>query len=203
MGLFSDLTGIGKGTTFSNRTRYVNDFKVVEEPDKKGRLRKKTVYIGIWTLPRDEKQGKRTCWACLVLTLAAAVLYFRSLLLTHFGSSKFLVLLPLLLGLFPLLYLLMGAFELPYRGRPMRRDQYMHSFIRMSRSAVAVTAFDLTGLVALFVFRIIEEDWLFFPEDWSFLTMTLLAAVFAVLIVILLRRVDLAERENSAYEGNI
>ena len=203
MGLFSDLTGVGKGNPFSNRTRYVNDFKVVEEPDKKGRLRKKAVYIGAWTLPRDEKQGKRTCWACLVLALASAAMYFRGLLLTHFGSGKLLVMLPLMLGMFPLLYLLMGAAELPYRGRPMRRDQYMHSFIRMSRSAAAVTAFDLVGVIALFVLRIAAGDWLFLPEDRAFLALTLGPVVLLVLIVILLRRVDLVERENSAYKGNI
>ena len=203
MGLFSDLTGVGKGNPFSNRTRYVNDFKVVEEPDKKGRLRKKAVYIGTWTLPRDEKQGKRTCWAALVLALISAVLYFRGLLLTHFGSGKLLVMLPLMLGMFPLLYLLMGATELPYRGRPMRHDQYMHSFIRMSRSAVAVTVFDLVGVIALFVLRAVEGDWLFLPEDWGFLALTLIPAILLVLIVILLRRVDLMERENGAYKGNI
>lgn len=203
MGLFSDLTGLGKGSPFSGRGKYLDDFKVVEEPDKKGRIRKKAVYTGSWTVMREEKAGKRTMFLVLALALAAAAAYVWALLLTHFGSGKLLVMLPLCLGLFPLFYLLMGATELPYRNRPLRRDQYMHGIIRMCRSAVAVTAFDLVALVALFILRAAEGDWLFLPEDRHFLALTLSAAVFAVLIVVFLRRVDLTERENSAYSGHI
>ena len=203
MGLFSDLTGAGKGNPFLNRSKYVNDFKVEEVQDKKGRLRKIAVYIGTWFVPREEKKAKGVVFTCLALAVATAVLYFRSLLLTHFGSGKLLVMLPLLLGLFPLLYLLMGATELPYRGRPMRRDQYMHSFIRMSRSAVAVSIFAAVGLVALFVFRAVEGDWLFLKEDWRFLILVVLSAGCAVAIIFLLRGVDLMEKPNSAYDCKI
>lgn len=202
MGLFSDLTGMGKGNPFSGAGKYVDDFKVVEAPDKKGRLRKTAVYSGTWTVLRDKKAGQRAVWASLVLSLAAAAVYFRALLLTHFGSGKLLVMAPLCLGLFPLLYLLMGCTELPYRGKPLRRDQYMHGFIRMCRSAVAVASFDLVSVVALFILRAVEGDWLFLPEDWQFLVLTILAALFAILILILLRGIDLSERENSAYKGH-
>ena len=202
MGLFSDLTGMGKGNPFSDRGKYLEEFKIVEEPDKKGRMRKKAVYTGPWTVMREKKAGRRTMFLALVLALAAAVTYVRGLLLTHFGSGKLLVMLPLCLGLFPLFYLLMGATELPYRGKPLRRDQYMHGIIRMCRSAVAVFAFHAVALAALFILRIIEKDWLFLPEDWQFLAMAVLAAVCAACIVILLRRVDFTERENNVYKGN-
>ena len=190
MGLFSDLTGAGKGNPFLNRSKYVNDFKVEEIPDRKGRLKKVAVYVGTWFVPREEKKAKGVIYACLALAAVTAVLYFRSLLLTHFGSGKLLVMLPLLLGMFPLLYLLMGAAELPYRGKPMRRDQYMHSFIRMSRSAVAVSSFAAVGLVALFVYRMAEGDWLFLPEDWHFLVLVILFVLLALSIILLLRSVD-------------
>ncbi len=82
----------------------------------------------------------------------------------------------------------------------MRRDQYMHSFIRMSRSAVAVSSFAAVGLVALFVFRIVEGDWLFLPEDWRFLILVVFSALLALSIILLLRGVDLMEKPNSAYD---
>ncbi len=203
MGLFSDLTGAGKGNAFLTRSKYVNDFKVEEVPDRKGRPRKRAVYIGTWFVPRDEKKAKAVVWTCLVLAAATAVLYFSSLLLTHFGSGKLPVVLPLLLGMLPLLYLLLGATELPYRSRPMRRDQYMHSFIRMSRSAVAISVFAAVGLAALFVCRCVAGDWMFRPEDWRFLVLVVLSVLFAALIVLLLRGVDLAEKPNSAYDCKI
>ena len=202
MGIFSDLSGIGKGGPVSRRARYAEDFTVVEVPDRKGRLRKKAVYIGTWTVIRDwNAAARRTLWGTAALTLLIVVLYVRALLLTHFASGKLLVMLPLLAGLFPLFYLCMGATALPYGGKPMRRDQYMHSFIRMSRSAVAVAAFAIAGLLAMLIYRIVLKDWLFLPEDRLFLAFYILAAAASVLIVFLLRRLDLAERENKAYES--
>lgn len=200
MGLFSDLTGMGKGNPFYSRNKYVEDFEVVEAPDKKGRLRKKAVYTGIWTIFRDKKAGQRAVFGALAMSLVAATLFFWSVLLVHYGSGKLLVMLPLFIGLFPLLYLLMGCTELPYRGKPMRRDQYMHSFIRISRSAAAAAAFDLVSLGALFVYRIAEGDWLFLPEDWQFLAFLGICAILFVAIILLLRSVDLAERPNNAYK---
>lgn len=203
MGLFSDLSGIGKSGPGWSRSRYAGDFKVVEVPDKKGRLRKKAVYTGTWTVMRDLTVARRILWGCLGLTVLDGIAYGRALLLTHFSSGKFLVMIPLLAGLFPLFYLCMGATALPYGGKPMRRDQYMHSFIRMSRSAVAVAAFALTGMLATLVYRIALGDWLFLPEDKLFLGLYLAAVAASVLIVILLRRVDLMERENGAYERDV
>lgn len=201
MGIFFDLSGIGKGDPSSRRNRYAEDFRVVEVPDKRGRLRRKAVYTGTWTVIRDwNAAAKGTLWGAAALTVLIAVAYGRGLLLTHFASGKFLVMIPLLAGLFPLFYLCMGAAALPYGGKPMRRDQYMHSFIRMSRSSVAVAAFALAGLLATLIYRIVLKDWLFLPEDRLFLALFAFAAAASVLIVVLLRRLDLAERPNDAYE---
>lgn len=201
MGLFSDLSGIGKGKGLSDRTRYVDDFKVVEVPDKNGRLKKRAVYTGTWFTPRDEDAAKRRLWAALALAAVEALLYLWTLMLTHLGSGKLLVMLPLLAGLFPLWYLLMGIAALPYRGKPMRRDQYMHSFIRVSRSAVAVAAFAAVGLAAVFVYRTVGSDWLFLRGDWLFLTGCVLVMGLSALLVILVQRIDIAERDNGAYES--
>lgn len=202
MGLFNDMTGIGKVKNLSNQTRYVNDYKLVEIPDKKGRFRKKAVYIGTWYLVREwNAETKRQLWGSMVLTVAEAAVYVWMLMLTHLGSGRLLVMLPLLAGIFPVWYMLMGAAVLPYRGKPMRRDQYMHSFIRVSRSTVAVAAFDAVGVAAAFIYRIILNDWMFLAGDWRFLIASFLILILSLLIVIMLRRIDISERENAAFES--
>ncbi len=200
MGLFDIFSE--KGKSFSDLKRYIGDFKTVEVRDSRGNLRKKAVYTGVWTVLRDERPSARIkLWAALGMAVALIVIYFRIMLLTHAGSGQMGVMLPLLAGLFPGLYLMMGALSLPFRGKPMRRDQYMHSFIRASRSAVAVAAFVFAGFAASMVYRIIRSDWLFLPEDWVFLAGCALILALCGGIVIVLRSVDLAEKENAAYES--
>ena len=203
MGLFSDLSGIGKNTPFSIKGRYADDFLIKEVPDKKGRLHKKAIYQGTWTVIRDWNAARRILWGVLALTAVEVVAYARALLLTHFSSGKLLVMLPLAVGLFPLFYLFRGMTALPFRGKPMRRDQYMHSFIRMSRSAVAVACLALVGLLATLAYRIALQDWLFLPEDKLFVALCAASIVIPAAIILLLRGVDLAERENRAYENEI
>ena len=200
MGLFE--TFVGKGKSFSDLKRYVGDFEIVEVKDKRGVPRKKAVYTGAWTVLRNNTPaGRGRLWAAPCMAVLLIAVYGWMLLLTHAGSARLGVMLPLLAGLFPGLYLLMGVCSLPFRGNPMRRDQYMHSFIRASRSAVAVSGFVTAGLLASFVYRAILGDWLFLPEDWHFIAACAVIALLSAGIVFFLRSVDLAERENAAFES--
>ena len=200
MGLFE---GFGdKARKFSDLNKYVNDFEITEEKDEKGRVRKTARYTGLWTVIRDPSPAVLSrIWAAAGVSVLLLVIYIRMLLLNHAAGGQLFVMLPLLAGLFPGLYLMMGALSLPFRGKPMRRDQYMHSFIRASRSAVAVAAFVFAGFAASMVYRIIRSDWLFLPEDWVFLAGCALILALCGGIVIVLRSVDLAEKENAAYES--
>ena len=199
MGLFD---GFSKGRKFSDLTKYVSDFKVAEETDARGRLRRRAVYVGPWTMMRDTGPSvKARLWAALVLAFALAGCLVWTVVLNHAASSLAAVMLPLLAALFPTLYLLMGALSLPLRCRPMRRDQYMHSFIRMSRSALAIAVLTFAGLVMAFIHRAIRGEWTFTPGDWRFTGGCTGIAAAALVIIFLLRSIDLMERENSAYDG--
>ena len=201
MGLFD--TPVQKGQSFSDRKKYIDDFELVETKDDKGRVRKRAVYKGVWTELRPPvKKSLYKIWAVLALAVLLAVVYVRMLLLTHLTSGNVLAMLPLLIGLFPGLYLLMGALSLPFRGRPMRRDQYMHSFIRVSRSAVAVIVCVAVGLIASFIYRAVNGDWTFFREDRLFIILCLVSAALASGAITLLRTVEVAERPNEAYTEN-
>ena len=195
MGLFDNP--LENGRSFSDLKKYINDFKIVEEKDAKGRLRKKAVYTGVWFVPAEKPE--KTRWK-LIGTVAMALLlmatYVRMILLTHASSGQYPVMVPMLLGLFPGMYLMMGILSLPFRGNPMRRDQYMHSFIRASRSAVALGICDLVALIATMIYRAVKPDWIYFSEDWLYTSLAVAVPALAAGIIFLLRSIDLDEKPN-------
>ena len=195
MGLFDNP--LENGRSFSDLKKYINDFKIVEEKDAKGRLRKKAVYTGVWFVPAEKPE--KTRWK-LIGTVAMALLlmaaYVRMILLTHASSGQYPVMVPMLLGLFPGMYLMMGILSLPFRGNPMRRDQYMHSFIRASRSAVALGICDLVALTATMIYRAVKPDWIYFSEDWLYTSLAVAVPALAAGIIFLLRSIDLDEKPN-------
>ena len=194
MGIFDSFTE--KGKKFSDLQKYIGDFEIVEE-NHNGKLKKVARYKGTWTILK-EVSSRTFCklWAVLALGVGETALYVRTLLLTHLTSSRLTVMIPLLAGLFPLLYLMMGVLALPFRGKPMRRDQYMHSFIRASRSSVAIMVCVALALLATLIFRITGGDWQFFPEDLAYTGYSLAIAAVAAGIIFLLRSIDLTEKEN-------
>ena len=180
--------------------KYTGDFEVIEEKDPKGRTRKTIRYKGEWIILRSASAAEKArLWAALAAAFLLAGAYGWMLTLTHIGSGQYYVMVPLLAGLFPLLYLMMGVCSLPFRCKPMRRDQYMHSFIRSSRSAMAVAVFAAAGLLAVMIFRAVKGDWDFFPEDRLFMILCAAVIALAAGIIILLRKIDVTERENGYY----
>ena len=198
MGLFDSFAGPGK--SFSDLKKYVEDFEIMETRDRKGRARKEARYIGPWTVLREAGGMTRVrLWSALGMAACLTATYIRMLLLNHLVSGQLLVMLPLLAGLFPSLYLIMGVTALPFRGRPMRRDQYMHSFIRSFRSATAAGVCVLVGEAAALIARAIAGDWLYRPEDWHFTVLGIFILAAAAGVIGLLRAVDVTEKPNSAY----
>ena len=187
----------GKEREFSDLRKYVNDFEITETTDQNGKKKKTVIYKGTWTILK-EVSSRTFCklWAALVLSVGLTVMYIRIMLITHLTSGQFTVMIPLLAGLFPVLYLMMGALALPFRGKPMRRDQYMHSFIRASRSCVAVIVCVILAQIASLIFRISGQNWEYFREDWLFTGFSLAVILAAVGTIFLLRSVDLIEKEN-------
>ena len=187
--------------SISDTGKYAGDFQNVEETDAKGRVRKKALYTGIWFVCRDPREAGRKLFVALGASVALVLVYLRLLTAPHQAAGQLWVMLPLLAGLYPAGYLIMGLTALPYRGKPQRRDQYMHSFIRASRSAAAVTVFVTAGAVISLILRTIEGDWFFLKQDWLFLAGCLVSAGLGTAVILLLRSVDIAEKENSAYES--
>lgn len=200
MGLFSGLPSDGGGII--DRRKYAGDFKTVEITDGKGRPRMRALYTGEWVVLREPVRAQQyKIWAALGLILALAAVYIRLMLLIRPGSGRYQVMAPLLLGLFPLMYMVMGAFDLPLTGKPMRRDQYMHGIIRGCRSGTAIAVCSAVSLTAEVITRAVGGDWAFRPGDVRFLVMTAVLLPMAVGTVLLLRWVDITRRENAFYEA--
>ncbi len=198
MGLFDSM--LSKGRRFSDPGKYVDDFRIEEHTDEKGRIRREAVYTGLWTVLRDRGTAVRArLWISLAGAVLIAVLHVLMLLIPHGAAGDYLVMIPVLAALFPELHLQMGCLSLPFRGRPMRRDQYMHSFIRASRSAVAVGILMLSAAAASLIRRAVQADWLFFPGDRFFLSGCAAVTALCAAVLILLRGIDLTERENAAF----
>ena len=190
---------LGTDNHFSDTRKYVKDFEIVEVLDDRGRMRRRALYKGNWFILRDWDNALIYLLVILAFSLITVGLYVWMLLLTHLVSGQLWVMIPLLAGALPCLYLLMGALSLPLKGKPMRRDQYMHSLIRVSRSATAMIVFVVIGSVAALIFRAIHGDWSYFREDRLF-TILCAAIVGACGIIIALQRaIGIAERENSFF----
>ena len=198
MAFFGNLLGSGK--LFSDRMRYVDDFKIEEYRDARGKTRRKAVYIGPWTVLNET--GGRTLakiiGAAALAAFAAAAFVNTLLIPQHASSGSLFVMIPLYAALFPTLYLVMGAFSLPYRQKPMRRDQYMHGITRMQRSSVAILVFLAVGVIASFIYRISVKDWLFRKEDIWFLVGCGASALLFAGLLWLLGSIEVHECANDA-----
>ncbi len=185
-----------------DHVKYVNDYTTELYTDEKGKTREKTIYIGPLIYFREKAETVRTK---LVISgvLALFIVFFAGYSATceHTTAWWILTSLPMAIALVPCLYLLMGAGTYQYSAKPMQRDRYMHSIIRAYRSMGAITGLSAAEIIFEFVFRIKNKDWLFIRGDRLFLAAVVLAIVFCVLNIILLRSLDIDEREISEKDG--
>ena len=203
MGFLDNL--FARSNPATGRDPYISQFDIIEVTDSKGRVKKKARYKGVWTVMREADLARGKLIFALLLAILLAALDLWAVTLTHLSSGQLLVMIPLLIGLMPALYLLFGAFSLPYKGRPMRHDQYMHSFIRMSRSSVAVAVCAVMAVILSLIYRATTGNWQFFTEDILFLVLLCAVTGFALGVIFLLRSIDFAELPNDAvpYEHSI
>ena len=195
MGLFGSFSDTK--SKFSDLRKYVDDYEIVEEQTPNGKLKKTVRYKGTWTILREVSSGTFfKLWLAVLMAFVLIGVYVYTLTLTHTTSGLYTVMVPLMAGMFPCLYLAMGVLALPFRGKPMRRDQYMHSFIRISRSCMAILVCVFLAELVTLIHRAIEKDWLYLPADWRFTASGIILITAAVAIILILRSIEITEREN-------
>ena len=202
MGLFGNLTG--RGLSFSDSLKYVSDYKTETITDEKGREHKRARYVGPWYIVTTEPKPSRIRMiAALAAGVLAAALHVFITVHSHYGVDKYPVIIPSLFALFPLLYMLMGLCSLPFSLKPMHRDRNAHSFMRASKSSVAVMAMLGVSFIATFVYRIFEGDWWFRPEDWVYIGAVVIEMALLFAVIRLLYNVEREERPNSYYDEGL
>lgn len=191
----------GRKLNFSDSLKYVDDYKTELVTDERGKTRRKVVYIGIWYAIKNAGRKERIkLFTVLGLCLVAPCCLVGMLLNWNVADVWYTVVIPKAAALFPMLYLLMGASELPYKLKPMHRSKYYHSFIRISRSSVAVIAFVAISQIVELVYRIVNKNWLFMRTEWlsPVLAAVLIAALIAVIRI--LYSIDITELQNDEYK---
>lgn len=174
--------------------QYLDDYEIRYVTDEKGREKKTVVYTGPLIPVTEEKNKLRikllsvsVIAVCTVLTVLSAVFT------RHVGGM--IAELPLIISLFPCLYLVMGVFLLPFSGKPMKRDAYMHGMIRVFRSCGALTVLMGVVLVSEIVRRIAQQDTLFLRGDIMYIIRIIGALILCVAIILILRSVEIDEKE--------
>lgn len=197
MSLFGNFSELYKK---KDHIKYVDDYATELEQDEKGKYRKITSYIGPKIPVRTELKSLRPRLFAVVLMaflLTSALIY--ALFMKHASGISILLSTLLTATLFPCLYLIMGTLHLPYSGKPMQRDGYMHGMIRMLRSAGAIMILLIAVFVDDFLYRLRVRDWMYFKEDILFLVLIVVADLLAVGIVLILRSIEVDELELNQY----
>ena len=193
MALFGNFGDLYKK---KDHLQYVNDYSDELYEDENGKTRRRSVYIGPHIPIRNELRNLRLILAgAVLLTLILIAALVTALFLNHTTAWFFLVTIPLAVAAFPALYLVMGVMHLPFSGKPMQRDSYMHGIVRMFRSCGAIIAIMAVILAAEFIYRFMNNDWIFLRDDIFFMLLIAAVIVSGIGIIMLLRAVDVDEIE--------
>lgn len=176
--------------------QFVDDYDTELEEDEKGKLHKKTIYVGPIIRFLDEpKTIKPKLIASLFMSLVIGGLIVYGNLINHSSAWSLITSMTMGVELFPTLFLLMGAFNLPFNAKPMHRDKYMHSIIRVFRSCGALTVMMAFLFIYEIVYRVKNADWLFLSGDKQFIFVMLVSMILCVAVIVLLRTVNIDEKE--------
>ena len=99
--------------------------------------------------------------------------------------------------------MLMGLVSLPFGLKPMHRDRHQHSFMRASKSGVAVALMQGVSFIAVFIYRFAKGDLWFRPEDWVYIGAMVLEAACIIVMIRLLYNVEREEKPNSHYDEGL
>ena len=198
----------------NGRYRYTDDYKTVSRVDEKGKKRHHLIYTGKWFLVMNgadeyHKTVRRVQAASLVSL--AAVIVALLILPVPVNDKGYLV--PLVISLFPLSYLAMGAVMLPQQVEPMESARYHRSILRVMQSSTlcfAALAVSAAGLVVYWILAAagkIGSATQYTIRDAVFAACLILTGCFCLLIRNMMKRIRIEERENGEIpppqEGNI
>ena len=173
---------------------YADDYEDELYEDEHGKTRRRVTYIGPYIPVRNDARSLRFILiGVILLTAMTAAGIGAGMLINHTTGWWFFTTVPVSIAAFPCLYLIMGTLHLPYSGKPLQRDAYMHGMVRMLRSCGAIIVLSAVTLAAEFLFRIIHSDWLFLRGDIAFMLILFGIMAACIGIIFLIRAIDVDE----------
>ncbi|MCR5279788.1 MAG: hypothetical protein K6E19_10160 [Lachnospiraceae bacterium] len=183
-----------------DHVKFIDNYEVELEEDEKGKYHKKVKYTGPYIPVRTELKSLRPRLIAVALMAFCVVTFLVIATFMKHASVNFVLSeLFLAISLFPGLYLIMGLMHLPYSGKPMQRDGYMHGMIRVLNSSGAILVFMGLELVSELLYRLRYADWMFFSEDILFLVIVILAGGISAGIMVIIRSIEVDELELNQY----
>ncbi|MBR5897025.1 MAG: hypothetical protein IKZ39_05355 [Lachnospiraceae bacterium] len=193
MALFPGLGGKGgkRGVT-----KFTDDYTIEYYTDAKGREKERAVYIGPHIPVREDLKSLRLKLTGIVmLALITVALILICHLINHTTAWWFGTVIPLGAALFPAMFILFSLSNLPFDGKSMQRDGYMHGIIRLFNCFGAITAIMAVELVFEIIYRIANSDWMFVSGDIVFAILVVFTIVLSIAAIAILRSIDVDETE--------
>ncbi len=180
--------------------RYVADYRVVEYTNEKGKVRRKTEYIGAWYVPLISEQKQRRLHVFMWIGAFAVFASILGGLLQHYAAeSELYVVLPCAIALLPAFYMILALFAQPKVGQKMERMQHEHGYIRIGRSALAVLILVGVGLIGVIVYDILclnhTVDKTLGLGDALFFGLMLLTVALSVFLIAAVRNMEITIEE--------
>ena len=182
--------------------RFVQDYRVVEYTNKKGKIRRKAEYIGQWYVAGiSETKQRRVHILFAVASLVIFACLFGALVLDYAADGELYVVLPCAVALFPALYMIMSIFSQPKIGAKMERIQYEHAYLRVGRSSMAILILVGVGLIGTVVYDILcinhTIDKQLTVYDVLFLGLTAVVIALSIVLFLTVRGVNISIEENT------
>lgn len=195
------------GKLVGRRYRYTEDYKVLPALGGPGARGKRVIYTAPWIVPELDAETWQKLVRALRWLTALAVLAFIAAFCAVPPPTENKWYVPVLaIGAFPLAYQVMGAVTLPREKKPLERQRYDKSFVRVHHSAVFTFVILCLCALCFAVCRILAAAGVlelapFAAGDAAFAALLVLMAAAELLIRRLCRGIKTDTLENSAYSG--
>ena len=148
-----------KKTLLPKRYKPMNDYTVQTQLDTRGREKQVPVYIGPYLRAFHSdafyRRFRILVLVSMVLILASALVLLSFDSYAVYPNDGLYTLIPLIIALFPFVYLLLGFIRLPRENGRVQRDTYVRSVLRIRHSCAAIAIAAALSVVLWIVFLFI------------------------------------------------
>lgn len=163
--------------------KYVKDYDNVVKIDNRGREVFEPVYKGqYYRVNFNDQELKVLKRTLLLISVGVLAVLIAAGFIQTGGTYYIYVGAPYALSFFPVMYLIIAALRLPLEKRQYRRDEAELTFGRVKTSTMILLVLLIATSLGQIVFLLINQTQLV-RSDFAFLSLLLMAAVVAIILV--------------------